>query len=316
MKKLFLCLVCALLLVGCAKGPHIVRIDALSPTRTPKPIEETPTPTPTLAIPMQRLDETGASIRTRYNPEMDFARQETEPGTFSNYLQNLPLLEIGAQVMSIDETVREKDDYEAVLDMAPLNKNEHGAGAIAHLRAQYFYGKQEYDKITFKLNDGFTFTFDKWRQGNKLKFVDNNAAWGTGGVQGESEENFHAYMTTYFAYSGARSLKSDLSEVEAADPIRIGDVFITNGDASRIIIVVDCATDADGNRHVLLMEGGKPAQPMRLLKNEMDSKLNPWFAVDMANLMITIDTAGTVLRTEPYEGGAPARYKFLTDSAQ
>lgn len=315
MKKLCLCLLCVLLLAGCSRGPRIEKIDALSPTRTPKPVEETPTPAPTLAIPVQRVDEGGTTLRTRYNPETDFSRQETEPGTFSNYLQNLPLLEIGAQVIAHDETVREADDYEAVLDMPVLNQNEQGAGAIVHLRAQYFYEKQEYDKIAFRLNDDFSFTFDKWRQGNKLTFVDNRAAWTTGGTEGEDEENFHDYLKTYFAYSGSKSLRTDLSEVDASDPIRIGDVFYTEGDAPRIIIVVDCATDASGNRHVMLMEGGKPAQPLRLLKNELDSKLSPWFVVDMANVTVTIDSGGTVLRTAPAEDGTPSRYKFMTTEA-
>ncbi len=314
MKKLALCLLCVALLAGCGKGPRIVPIDSLSPTRTPKPVVETPASTQTMEIPKPRVDDAGTTLVTRFNPAIGFSRQATEPGTFSAYLQSLPLLEPGAQVIAFDETVREQDDYAAVVSMEITGKNEQGAGVVAHLRAKFFYDKQEYTKVTFKLNDGFDFSFDKWRQGNKLKFNESKATWTTGGTVSDDEANFKEYLKTYFVYSGLASLKKDMSEVDVTDPVRIGDVLLTEGDKGRVFIVLDCATSEAGDRHVILAEGGKPAQPVRILKNQTDSELSPWIPVDVTNGLIVVD-ADVTLRLAPFDNGAVARYKFLTDAS-
>jgi hypothetical protein len=312
---MILCLLCVLLLAGCNKGPRIEPISSLTPVRTPRP-SEAPTQTPTpIALPTQRVTEEGTTVKTRFNPSTGYTRQQADPGTFSDYLQSLPLMAAGSQVVALDDSVRAQDDYDAVVSIEPLDKFEYGAGAMAHLRALYFYNKQEYTKIAFSLDDQFSFTFDKWRQGNTLRFNDSGKSeWTTGGTADDGEENFHKYLVKYYAFSGYKSLMRDLTEVDVTDPVRVGDIFVVPVESSgRLIIVVDCATDELGARQVILAEGDKPAQPLRILKNPLDSALSPWFDVDTTNGLIPL--GGDVsLRLEPYADGTPARVKFLTDS--
>ena len=63
-----------------------------------------------------------------------------------------------------------------VLDVR-INSVQECADAAIRLRAEYFYRRKEYSKISFKLTSGLEVPFSKWAQGYRVKVNGNNATW-------------------------------------------------------------------------------------------------------------------------------------------
>ncbi len=290
-------------LMGCSNRPRIQTISSLSPTRSPRPtvsIEPTPSPEPIFPV-----DESANTIKTRYNTRAGYTRDGVDPGSFEEFLQNMSLKATGATVTLHDGTTREDKDYEAVIDRAVIDQNEQAAGAMARLFAEYHFAAQEMERIALTLNDGFKPQFSEWAKGKTIRLNSSEKlAYGSGGAEGENQDNFNDFLAACYKWNSMRSLLAgDLSAVPTEEPIRIGDVFAADGDAKYAVIVVDSAKDEAGNQHVMLASGDKPAQELRLWANPLDTVTSPWFAVDTLNDRIDTGREGVALTME-------SRYRF------
>lgn len=312
MKKRALCLMAALLLLltGCARGPKIIPIESLSPVQTaanvytPVPSQVNPTATPEPIV-VPRIEESGMSLASRINPPMGYSRIFETEDSFASFMRKYPLKMAGAPVMLYNEEERTDANAAAVLDIALGKKNHEGpAGAVARLFAEYLFEEQEYDEISFTLGRGFDFTFDKWRQGKKLKADGNNLSWVNGGEDSNGEDNFKAYLTTLFVYISMSSLSSDLERVDVdSQPIAVGDVFIGENEAGKEIamMVADiCQNDETGERMMLLVQGGSPAQQLHVVDNPYDASIAPWYSCEF----------DTTLRTPEVDADIEDRYRF------
>lgn len=292
-----------LMLAACQSQPRIVPIQSFSPTRTPRPTPTAePTPEP---IPQPRLDESGMTLNTRFNPPYSFIREQTTPGSFAAYLQSLPLKEHGSAVTQFDGAERPESDYEAVVDLEVLDKGEQAAGMLARLHMEYAYAAQEYESMVYTLSDGFQFEFDQWRQGKGIRLTSaEKFQWTDDGTTSDGRENFESFVRKYVDWSNVNTLLKDLTKVDASDPIRVGDVFINKTSTSnyQAAIVVDSITNEQGEQRVILAGGGKPAQQIRIWSNPLDSQLSPWIVVDSTN--------GRINASENVAFTIESRYEF------
>ena len=298
-RALSLVLAVMLLLTGCASGPKIVPIESLSPAQTaanvytPVPSQAaTPTPAP---IVVARIEESGMSIGTRINPPMGYTRTFESEESFGTFMRKYPVRMAGAQVMRYDETAREDATAAAVLDVSLGKKNHEGpAGAAARLYAEYFFSIQEFDEISFTIGRGFAFTFDKWRKGKKLYVKNNDISWVDGGEDSNGKDNFRAYLSTLFAYISMTTLKKDMQRIEDVDgtSIAVGDVFIgENAEGKEIAVMVAdlCINDETGERMMLLVQGGSPAQQLHVVDNLYDASVAPWYSCEFDTTLKTPD---------------------------
>ena len=310
--KRALCLALAVmfLLTGCASGPKIVPIESLSPRQTaanvytPVPSQEaTATPAP---IVVARIEESGMSIASRINPPMGYTRSFEKEEAFGSFMRKYPVRMAGAQVMYYDETVRQDAAAAAVLDVTLGKKNHEGpAGAVARLYAEYFFGMQEFSKVRFTIGRGFDFTFDKWRKGKKLYAKGNDLSWVDGGEDSNGKDNFRSYLSTLFVYISMSTLKKDMVRVDDVDgdPIQIGDVFIGENAAGKeiAVMVADlCINDETGERMMLLVQGGSPAQQLHVVDNPFDTSVAPWYSCEF----------DTTLKLPDMELDIEDRYRF------
>ena len=298
-RALCLALAMVLLLTGCASGPKIVPIESLSPAQTaanvytPVPSQEaTPTPAP---IVVARIEESGMSIGSRINPPMGYSRTFETENSFGTFMRKYPVRMAGAQVMRYDETAREDASAAAVLDVSLGKKNHEGpAGAVARLYAEYFYGRQEFSKVKFTIGRGFEFTFDKWRKGNKLYAKGNDLSWVSGGEDSNGKDNFRSYLSTLFVYISMSTLKKDMVRIEDVDgeAIQVGDVFIgetAEGKELAVMVADLCINDETGERMMLLVQGGSPAQQLHVVDNPYDASIAPWYSCEFDMTLKTPD---------------------------
>ena len=301
-RKLLCALLAALMLLvaGCSGGAKIVPIDTLSPAQTQANVY-TPAPTQTPQaqadepLVVARIEESGMSVGTRINPPMGYTRDYAAESSFSAFLRKYPVRVAGADVMLYDGTARQDAQAAAVLDVTLGKKNHEGpAGAMARLIAEYLYDQEDYVDISFTIGKNFAFTFDKWRQGNELKSSGNDLEWTGGGEDSNSEENFKAYLSTLFVYISMNTLRKDLTQIEDVDgdEIQVGDIYIAKNadDRELAVMVADiCRNDETGERLMLLVQGGSPAQQLHIVDNPTNAAIAPWYPCGFTSELSTPD---------------------------
>lgn len=293
------CVVLAILLCGCSSGVKIVPIESLSPTSTAANVyvpKESPAAEETqvqTAPVVARIEDSGMTIGTRINPPMGYTRVRAADGSLGAFLRTYPVKSAGSPVMLYDGTERTDAQAAAVLDIVLGKKNHEGpAGTAARLLSEYLYSVGNYKDISFRIGSKFSFSFDKWRKGNKLN--DKADGWVGGGRDSNDEDNFKSYLTTLFVYISMSSLEGDIQKIEDvdSDEIEVGDLFIGTNAAGKktCLMVADlCQDDLTGERLMLLVQGGAPAQQAHIVANPADAQLSPWYPCNFSNEMKTPD---------------------------
>nr|MBP6385380.1 hypothetical protein [Pseudarcicella sp.] len=124
------------------------------------------------------IEKQGMTLQTRFNPPEGFQRKLANENSFANYLRNLPLKPAGAKVKYFNGAIKQKEVYDAVVDMEISNENlQQCADAIMRLRGEYFYGIKAYDQISFTLTNGFKMDYSMWMKGNRVKVEGNKTTW-------------------------------------------------------------------------------------------------------------------------------------------
>ena len=145
-----------------------------------------------------------------------------------------------------------------MLDISVGKKNlQQCADAVMRLRAEYLYAKGYFDKILFIDNDGTKYLF-------KQPF---------------NRQNFDIYLDRVFGMCGSASLAKQLKPVIMKN-ILPSDVLIRGGFPGHAAIVLDVATNRDGNKIYLLAQSYMPAQDVHILINPSNKTLSPWYKVN------------------------------------
>jgi len=235
------------------------------------------------------INPDGVTIETRFNVPDGYKRSKVEPGSFGEYLRQLPLKPHGTEVKYYDGSIKKnKDIYDAVVNLEIGNKDLHQcADAIMRLWAEYLWKRGEYDKIHFNFTNGFRVDYSEWMKGKRISVKRNKTSW----VQKYSASNlyqdFWDYMEIIFMYAGTLSLEKELESTNISE-LKIGDVFIKGGSPGHAVIVVDMAVNPNTNEKIfLLAQSYMPAQELQVLKNPSDEKLSPWNSVNFGEELET-----------------------------
>jgi hypothetical protein len=232
------------------------------------------------------LNEKAATLKTRFNPPPGFERKPVDDSSFAGYLRNLPLKPAGTQVKYYNGLVKYNDVYDAVVEMEISNKDlQQCADAVMRLRGEYLYTIKAYDKISFKLTNGFAVNYAEWMKGNRVVVDGNKTYWRKKTEPSNTYQDFRKYMDFVFTYAGTLSLSKELHPQNIKD-IAIGDVFIVGGSPGHAVIVVDVAEGPSG-KMFMLAQSYMPAQETQILKNPNNASISPWYSADLEG---TLDT--------------------------
>ncbi len=246
-------------------------------------------PPPQILAIRNRSAQPDSLLYQRFPPPPGYQRNPADSNSFAYYLQHLPLKPVGAKVLYYNG--QEKDSpgiYEAVVDLPIGQKNLHQcADAVIRLRAEYLWRNRYYNQIHFNLTNGFRVDYDRWRNGERVKVTkDNNTSWQQSATVSPTYATFWAYLEFVFSYAGTLSLSKELLSVPIAD-LQIGDVFIQGGSPGHAIIVVDLATNKDGQQVFMLAQSYMPAQETQILKNPRDPRIQPWYSTNFGDKLVT-----------------------------
>lgn len=208
----------------------------------------------------------GATLEARFPAPAGFARTEATPNSFAQYLRTLPLKPHGTQVKYYNGQSKPGNGiYAAVVDMEISARDlQQCADAVMRLRGEYLFAQKRYKDIHFNfLSDGKPRYFTDYAKGDY------------------SYKRFRSYMDWVFAFANTASLKGELTPVPFAQ-LQIGDVFIQRGNPyGHAIIVVDVATNAQGEKQFMLAQSYMPAQETQILLNPASAAGSPWYSTNI-----------------------------------
>lgn len=234
--------------------------------------------------------QTSRTIASTFEPPDGHERIDAQPGSFGQWLRNLPLKNDGEPVrLYNDERRYNQNAHVAIVDIDTGDKDlQQCADAWIRLRAEYLYSTHQYDRIAFNFTSGDRIPFRKWINGNRPVVKGNNITWSHSAPVDSSYKSFRNYLNTIFTYAGSYSLKKELKPKTDPCKIEIGDLFAIGGFPGHVVFVVDVAIDNEtGERLFMLAQGFTPAQDIHILKNPRRKLLSPWYECDFGNILKT-----------------------------
>lgn len=201
----------------------------------------------------------------------DHMRDSVAPGSFAEYLRNLPLKPKGYPTHLYDG--REKPNQRAAYRVVDMDIDtvdlQQCADACIRLYSEYLWQSKQYDKIKFHFVSGFLADYECWAHGERIQVNGNRASWYRINYQEDySYPTFRQYLLMVFTYAGTASLPMDMEMDTVYDdyslpvPLHIGDVIIQPGSPGHAVIVVDKAKSA-----FILAQSYMPAQEIEILNS-------------------------------------------------
>jgi hypothetical protein len=130
------------------------------------------------------------------------------------------------------------------------------------LKAEYYFSRKEYDKISFPSGKNTAYNFDSYAKKQNCFLHDC----------------LLQFMETVFINCGTYTVDAMTKPVAITD-LQAGDVFVKAGSPGHAMIVVDAAENTAGDKIYLLAQSYMPAQDMHIVINPANSTLSPWYLV-------------------------------------
>lgn len=194
-----------------------------------------------------------------------FIRKSFPQGSFSNWVQNLPLKKTN-QIFAYNGTVINDPSHNvialydvfAVVDMPLIFKTDIEQCADYCMR---FWA--EYHKSLNKLDKLYLFDYN----GKKKSFS-------------SSGKSYNAFLKWAFSYSNSYSLKKGCLEIKEGDPVP-GDMVVQNegGGVGHVSMIVDMAESKEGKKVYLIGFGFMPAQEFHIEKAADVYGVVGWFTL-------------------------------------
>lgn len=229
------------------------------------------------------IDRTRSTIRTRFTPPQGYFWVNEMPGSFGEYLLNFPLHPPNFPVRDYNAVpIKKQYNHIAILRIDVGDKDlQQCADAWMRLYAEYLWSQKRFEEIGFEFTSGQYFSWSDYKKGIRTKEVKKRVSFFNTGKSDDSYERFREYLNVIFRYAGTISLDHESVPVLRNSQIQTGDFLIKPGSPGHSVIVVGVARNKLGKRLYLLAESFMPAQDIHILRNPVNSKLSPWYELDV-----------------------------------
>jgi len=118
-------------------------------------------------------------LEDRFQPPPGFTRSATPPGSFGQWLRQLPLKPRGHSVHLYDGRLKlNQSAHAGVIDIDVGNRDlQQCADAVMRLRAEYLYGQNRFGDIQFNFTDGTPVAFSRWQRGDRPRMSGRKTRW-------------------------------------------------------------------------------------------------------------------------------------------
>ena len=269
MKKIIL-LLPALLFLNCKNEKQ----DSFSETK----LNET-AKNPTVSL----IQKDKNTSKERFLPPENYVWVDSEPNSFGYFLENFKLKPYGTKILKYDGTeIATQNLHEAIYNIDTGNKDlQQCADAFIRLRAEYLWKNKRFDDIKFHFTNGDLATWNDYKNGTRAFINGNNVSFRKSAPEDGSYQNFRNYLDLIFNYSGTISLNKETKPVIKNSDLKTGDILITPGSPGHVVFIAGVSKNKNGEKLYLLGEGFTPAQSIHILSNPFNSKISPWYNLDI-----------------------------------
>ena len=184
-----------------------------------------------------------------------FKRIQLPINSFAFWLRKMELKSNNTVYLYNGKMKANQEAQFAVLNISVGDRNlQQCADAVMRLRAEHLFDAKKFKEIIFTDNDGMAYPF-------KPPYT---------------RQNFNNYLPKVFGMCGTASLSKQMKSKQMRN-ILPGDVFVRGGFPGHAAIVVDMATNTQGEKIYLLAQSYMPAQDIHILRNPADPQLSPWY---------------------------------------
>ena len=223
---------------------------------------------------IQCIDPSGKTLEERITPPEGFTRVEAGEGSFAKFLREYPLLPDNSKLPVYDGSTIESEYTDAVFDISLGDEGyQQCADSLIRLYSDYYYQKGEYDKITFLFSNGDECSYERWREGKRMLVFGSFSCEIPAALKDDSEQQYRNYLKEVMNYAGTLSLQKE-SSVITPDELRIGDMICND---RHVVMVVDMATDENGNKCYLFGQSFIPAVCFHIITNTEGDAPTAWY---------------------------------------
>jgi hypothetical protein len=234
------------------------------------------------------------TVRKRFSPTpAGYSVFADEAESWTEWLRLLPLAAPGTPVRNFRGEVVVPGDDEHLAAVVALDVSGEAQGSVDVLLRLHAEWRRHLDddRIQYLADSGLELPLGRWAAGDRLATPGGALGWVPQAAPASATDDpgFRDYLNAVFAVSDGPAL---LAESEALPTTRLapGAFFLHPDPPAEALIVLDVATDARGDRIMLLARARNPAESLHVLRSDRGQA---WFAV-------RTDQPVTVPRSPPF----------------
>jgi len=190
------------------------------------------------------------------------------------FLQHLPIID-GPILNYKGNPVPYQQKHTAIINYDVGTKDlQQCADALMRLRAEYLFEQHRYHEIGFHFVNGLLYKWDEYCRGIKVAPAGNDIKLIKAMPSPYTHESLRKYLDVVYNYASTISLAKELKKTS---DFAAGAVVIHPGSPGHCFIIIDEATDGDGEKVFKLAEGYSPAQSIYVLSNPIEPEISPWY---------------------------------------
>lgn len=224
-----------------------------------------------------------STIKSRFEAPKGFVWESHSENSFQNYLVNFRLKPIGFPLRDYKNVPLQKQyHYEAILDIDVGSKDlQQCADAWIRLYSEYLWKEKRFDEIDFEFTSGQKLSWNQYKNGVRTTEVGDSVRFHQSAKYEDGYSHFRRYLDLVFQYAGTISLNRESVVIDKNSEIQVGDLIIKPGSPGHTVFIVGSAKNKYGKRLFLLAESFMPAQDIHILKNPNNSKISPWYELNI-----------------------------------
>ncbi len=222
------------------------------------------------------------ALHQRISPPPGFTRVTTTPGSFGEWLRNLPLAKNPSPVVTYKGDILLPENHENVAAVVSIDTGhddlQQCADSVIRLHAEWKWSQGARD-MNYKAAAGTAMPYARWMQGERIVQDGNAIRWKAQSKpdpEGGDHASFRRYLDAVFMWANTGALANQASKIKL-EQLRPGDFFILPGSPGHAVLVLDMAQNEAGKKLVLLGQGFMPAQSFHVLRPNRSER---WFEIN------------------------------------
>ncbi len=217
-----------------------------------------------------------------------FSRVEASDKSYAAYLRGLPVRTDRQNVLLYNGD-RSSMPSAGIIPLDLGKRDLHQcADSVIRLYAEYLWSTDQEDDATFHYTSGDLAKWTDWKKGRPLKIKGRKVVQSKAKPYPDTHKAYRKWLDQVFMYASTRSLHRDSKRVKQSKYLQSGDFFLQGGSPGHVIMILDIAENATGQRVALMGQGYLPAREFHIIKGAgVGVEDNVWFVLDDKQPIVT-----------------------------